>query len=283
MKLPAFLRRDARPPPPPPPPAKPSPAPEPIWNGRYEPIRLPDLGVADGVAGGRAVREGYNRAVALEFGRIADQLEADPLLKEANAAAGGRSIVHPLRLANLFLLLTLHWEPLRGSDVVEFGSYRGGSALFMAAVLKRLDPAAHVHALDTFAGMPPTDHAIDSHGAGDFHDADLDGLLRRRDALRLDNLVIHEGLFEDTFPAVAQASSGFGLAHIDADIYSACRYAQDAVWPHMRPGGYLVYDDATTSTCLGATQAVEELIMERRIHSEQVQPHFVFRAGLGGA
>ena len=282
MRIPSFLRRNAQ---------APTLATEPLvspsvgagWEERYDPIRLPDLGVTAGLIGGRAAADGYNRAVALEFGGIADKVEADPLFQEANAAAGGRSIVHPLRLKNLFLLLTLYWKPLAGSDIVEFGSYRGGSALFMAAVLKRLDPPARIHALDTFGGMPPTDQTIDAHNPGDFHDADLEGLLQRRDDLKLDNLIIHQGLFEDTFPAVASSATGFGLAHIDADIYSACRYAQNAVWPHMRRGGYVVYDDATTSTCLGATQAVEELIMERRIHSEQVQPHFVFRAGLDGA
>jgi hypothetical protein len=48
----------------------------------------------------------------------------------------------------------------------------------------------------------------------------------------------------------------------------------------MCKGGYLVYDDAHISSCIGATQAVEELIMERRVHCEQIWPHFVFRAGL---
>ena len=49
-----------------------------------------------------------------------------------------------------------------------------------------------------------------------------------------------------------------------------------------RPGSNLFevwgYDDGEVSSCLGATQAVEELIMERHLHSEQIWPHFVFRA-----
>jgi hypothetical protein len=46
------------------------------------------------------------------------------------------------------------------------------------------------------------------------------------------------------------------------------------------PGGYVVYDDATASTCIGAAQAVDERIADRRAHSEPVFPYFVFRAGL---
>ena len=72
----------------------------------------------------------------------------------------------------------------------------------------------------------------------------------------------------------------FGLAHIDCDIYSAVKYCQDTMWDQMCKGGYLVYDDALVSSCIGATQAVEELIMERRVHCEQIWPHAVFRVGL---
>jgi hypothetical protein len=71
------------------------------------------------------------------------------------------------------------------------------------------------------------------------------------------------------------------MAHIDADIYSAIKFAQAAVWPRNDLGSYVVYDDAEYLTTLGATQAVEELIQEKRVHCEQIWPHFVFRVGLG--
>ena len=48
----------------------------------------------------------------------------------------------------------------------------------------------------------------------------------------------------------------------------------------MTKGGYLIYDDANVASCIGATQAAEELILDRKIHTEQVYPHYVFRAGL---
>ena len=209
--------------------------------------------------------------MAVEFNRISDQLQQDALWNAALEATGGRSIVQPGRLLNLFLILTLYWEPHRGSHVIEFGSYRGGSALFMAAVLRVVDPEARIHALDTFEGMPICDPSIDAHRGGDFSDADLDGLIGRRDALGLDNLLVHQGFFEGTFPNVAAQAPGFGLAHIDADIYSACRYASDAVWPRMRRGGYVAYDDATTASCLGATPG------RRRAHDGAAHP---FRAGV---
>jgi hypothetical protein len=49
----------------------------------------------------------------------------------------------------------------------------------------------------------------------------------------------------------------------------------------MVPGGYLVFDDATVSSCLGATEAVEQILIRRDgLSSEQIFPHFVFRSGL---
>ncbi len=244
----------------------------------YRPITLPPCDVAPGVTGGRIVRDGYMRGAGIEFGGVHQMLMHDDLFHEATEAAGGRSIVQAGRLVNLFLILTLYYAEM-GGDVIEFGSYRGGSALFMATVCKRLYPNVQVFALDTFEGMPDCDGNIDAHHGGDFHDADFAGLEARRAEFGLENLKLVKGYFNKTFPTLA-APNRFGLAHIDADIYSACKYAQAAVWPCMRPGGYVVFDDATASTCIGASQVVEELILERRIHSEQVYPHFVFRAGL---
>jgi hypothetical protein len=46
----------------------------------------------------------------------------------------------------------------------------------------------------------------------------------------------------------------------------------------MVDGGYIIFDDATTSTCIGATEVVEDLIIRRDgLNSEQAWPHFVFR------
>ena len=72
----------------------------------------------------------------------------------------------------------------------------------------------------------------------------------------------------------------YAIAHIDLDIYQPIKYCQSQVDAHMAKGGYVVYDDATVSSCIGATQAVEEWIQDQRIHSEQIWPHFVFRSGL---
>lgn len=243
-------------------------------------INLPRLSVEPGLRSGRSPLEGYQRAWGLQFGDLAGQVTASPLFQEAVSAMRGRSIVDKPRLYNLFLLAAVFLGRLRSKNVIEFGSFRGGTTLFLATLLARLYPDAKIYSLDTFSGMPNVDKSLDEHSAGDFQDADLDGFRAAIRDARLTNVEIAIGLFEDTFPAIRASGVEFGLVHIDCDIYSAVRYAQDAIWPNVVPGGYVAFDDATTSSCLGATQAVEELIIERKLHSEQIWPHFVFRAGL---
>lgn len=243
-------------------------------------IELPSIGTPDTIIGGRSARDGYQRGWGLMHAGLAEKVAADPLYRAAVEASGGWSLMVEAKRMNLFLILTAFSDRLDGRDVIEFGSYRGGNALFMAHVMKALAPKAKVYACDTYAGMPATDAERDLHGAGDFSEASYEALAKRRDKLKLKNLVIVKGLFQDTFPGIAKSKPRFGLAHIDCDIYSGVKYAQDEVWPFMAKGGYVVYDDADAPSCIGATEAVEELVMERRLHSEQVWPHWVFRAGL---
>ena len=228
---------------------------------------------------GRVPLDGYRRGWGLQFGDLAQHVEKEALFIEACEAGCSTTLVMATKRMNMYVLATRFLPRLAERNIVEFGSYKGGNAIFLATVLRAVDPTAKVYALDTYSGMPATDKSVDAHGAGDFKDAALEQFQQRIVALGLTNLVPVQGLFHETFPGLAPERK-FAMAHIDADIYASVKYAQDAVWPRMTPGGYVVYDDAEVSSCLGATQAVEELIMDRRIHSEQVWPHFVFRAGL---
>ncbi len=180
---------------------------------------------------------------------------------------------------NIFLILKFFLGNIPFGHIVEFGSYKGGNALFMAYVVDKLYPGMKVYSLDTFAGMPVTDMEIDAHHAGDFHDVDLDELQRFASSKKINNLELVKGLFQDTAPTLLPNVGKVSLAHIDCDIYSAVAYSYEVVKPFMVSGGYLVFDDAIYSSCLGATEAVEsKLIQEDGLHSEQIFPQFVFRS-----
>ena len=87
-----------------------------------------------------------------------------------------------------------------------------------------------------------------------------------------------QGKFEDTASHALKELQRVALCHIDCDIRSGIQSAYDTTRPHMVPGGYWVFDDPLQPTCLGATEAVEDLLIRRdALNAEQVWPHLVFR------
>lgn len=226
---------------------------------------------------GRNPFEGYQRGAGLKFTDLADRIRGEADFQQAWRLAEARSIVAGTRLLNLYLLIRFYLPRLAHGHIVEFGSYRGGSAMFMASLAARHLPGVQVYALDTYAGMPPTDKAIDGHNAGDFADANFQEIAAARDDAGLTNLHLVRGLFDQTTQGVIDACGTLALTHIDCDIYHPAVYAWTMVKPVMVPGGYVVFDDATEATCLGATEAVEDIVQNEGLRSEQIDPHFVFR------
>jgi predicted O-methyltransferase YrrM len=237
--------------------------------------------VERGVRKGRVPHDGYARGWGIQFGGLRDKVREDPIYQRAAALAAGRSVMAEDNRINLYLLLRFYLERVPFGHVAEFGSYRGGSAMFMARVLQEVGSQARVYAFDTFAGMPVTNPDVDAHNTGDFADVDVEEVRAAIAAAGLANLELVVGPFEQTAASALARNGPVALAHIDSDIESAIAFAYDAVKLHMVRGGYVVFDDATVASCLGATEAVEELVIFRDgLHAEQISPHFVFRTGL---
>jgi hypothetical protein len=120
---------------------------------------------------------------------------------------------------------------------------------------------------------------VPAGSAGDFRETDLASLQSYTTKCGLDNLHWVQGLFEDTCGGVLQKAKKIILAHIDCDIHSAVSFSYNTVIKHMINGGYIAFDDATSSSCLGATEVVEsEVIRRDGLNCEQIYPHFVFRS-----
>ena len=229
---------------------------------------------------GRDLGAGYLRGWGLEFGKLYEErVEKDPLFRAALGYAIRRgTVVTRHKLANIFLILKYGWPALRG-DVFEFGSYRGGSAAFIAHILRALNRSTRVYAFDTFEGMPETNAERDLHSAGDFGNADLPGLkdFIHSEGLQ-DWLVPVAGVFDKTLPLVLESKPLMALVHIDCDIYEPIKYLLATCAPHYEPGGYVVFDDPMFSSCIGAFDAMAEcLLRDQRLLPEQVYPHLVFR------
>lgn len=226
---------------------------------------------------GRNVAAGNLRGWGLEYGNILQCISSIPEFATAHALASGRSLLTTPKLANLYLIMRFGLQAIPG-DIIEFGSYRGGSAFFMAHLLQTWGSTKKVFACDTYEGMPATDHDIDMHRVGDFGDASYDEVNEARIAAGLsDQLVLVKGLFEDTIPTLPQGGS-FALAHVDCDIYQPIKYILREIHDYLSLGAYVVFDDPLAGSCLGAMEACEEsYVQEKGLHAEQAYPHLVFR------
>ena len=247
-------------------------------NGGFTISDFPPVDVRNEVFRGRNPYDGYQRSLGLARPPIAERLKRDLDFEEALQLSQGRTIVGEHNLVNLFMLIKLFVPRLPFGHIVEFGSFRGGSAIFMAFLAQKFLPNAQVLAFDTFSGMPPTDKAIDLHNAGDFQGVDLPELRRYVEEIGLRNLHFVKGKFEDEASHALKELQRVAICHIDCDIRSATQSAYDTTRPYMVPGGYWVFDDPLQPTCLGATEAVEDLLIKRdSLNAEQVWPHLVFR------
>ena len=110
---------------------------------------LPELkGMVKGIRHGRNVYEGYQRGWGLQFGGLKEMVLIDPLYKEAFSVARDRTIMSEENRMNIFLLLRFFLDEIPFGHIVEYGSYRGGSAIFMAYVAQKLYPGMKVFALE---------------------------------------------------------------------------------------------------------------------------------------
>ena len=232
------------------------------------------------VSDGRDLGAGHQRGNRLEYGSLIEHtLSEDLIFREAATASRDRgSLLSDHKLANLYLIIR-YAMPEDATCIFEFGSYMGGSAVFMATILKRLGRPGKVFAFDTFAGMPETDPVRDLHRAGDFADAQYDGLVRYiADNGLADHVALVKGLFSATLPAVLSAGNRPSLLHIDCDIYEPVKYTINACLPYLTPASHIVLDDPLHGSCLGAFDAVQEVLIRRRkLTAEQAYPHLVFR------
>jgi len=235
---------------------------------------------------GRDIYNGYIRGCSLQHGNLKDLCFSDPDFSNAYKLATAedpngepRTVVNPLNLINIFAILKLNLAHKKSpGHIVEFGSMRGGSAIFMASAAKRLLPSTQVISFDTFEGLPETDKSVDLHRKGEFGNVDVNELRSHCAALGLDNLTFIEGHFEDTLPEALKNIETVCLAHIDCDIYDAVADSYQQVKPYLTDGAYIIFDDPLVPTCIGAFEAVEEFLVRRDgLHAEQVFPHLVYR------
>jgi len=145
-----------------------------------------------------------------------------------------------------------------GGDVLEVGVWRGGTGCMLAARAQSLNKQTKVFLCDTFSGVVKAGALDNFYKGGEHADTSKDLVVGLANSLGLDNVEILEGIFpEDTGDVVGRNT--FCFCHIDVDVYQSAKDVVNWVWPRLRVGGVIVFDDYGFHHCQGITQLVDEL------------------------
>ena len=144
-------------------------------------------------------------------------------------------------------------------DLIEAGSWRGGSSILMRATLDSLGAEDRtVWVADSFQGFPAPDPRPDQDAGGsgyagslapyfaafDYLAAPLDDVqesFARLGYLRGVNFV--PGFFEQTLPTLAGGNRRWSVIRLDGDTYDVTLLALRCLYPSLSNGGYLIVDD----------------------------------------
>lgn len=141
-------------------------------------------------------------------------------------------------------------------DIVETGTWRAGTAIFMVAVLdayeqfKGARPRAERHFwyFDSFEGFRGTDtvnSALGSYLDRPVFAAPLGLVLDSFRRYRVLDERVHliKGLFESSVPAFGAPPRPIALLRLDGDLYSSTRVVLRHFYPSVTSGGTVVIDD----------------------------------------
>jgi O-methyltransferase len=198
------------------------------------------------------------------FHRARNRLAEWRLSSVARAVRHERlTYLSPGKLRRLEAALAAVFSQGTPGDVLEFGVALGGSAIVLAQHARRAHRA--FHGFDVFGMIPPPDSdKDDAHSkqryqviaSGQSKGIDGDSYYGYRQNLFEEvqasfarygipvddhTIVLHKGLFEETWPRYGNRTVAF--AHIDCDWYAPVKFCLERVADRLAPGGAIILDD----------------------------------------
>jgi O-methyltransferase len=156
------------------------------------------------------------------------------------------------RLANVRDCVTTALADGVAGDLVETGVWRGGTAIYLRAILAALgDGGRTVWACDSFEGLPvadaeryPVDVPLRLHEHRQLA-VGLDQVKANFDRYGLldDQVRFVPGWFRDTLPGLATEIGSISVLRLDGDMYESTIDALTHLEPLVSPGGYVIVDD----------------------------------------
>jgi O-methyltransferase len=153
------------------------------------------------------------------------------------------------RLDNIEACVTTVIEDGIPGDLLEAGVWRGGSVIFMRALLEVLgDPYRAVWVADSFEGLPTPDPSVradrgDKHHENRLLSVGLDDVTEnfKKYGLLDDRVRFLKGWFEDTLPQAPIES--LSVLRADGDMYKSTIDILEPLYPKVSEGGFVIIDD----------------------------------------
>ncbi len=174
-------------------------------------------------------------------------------------SSGAETMIGAARLDSLQRCIEQVLQDEVPGDLIETGVWRGGSTIFMRAVLKAYGVEDRtVWAADSFQGLPRPDPGRWPQDAGNdyWKDPELAVSLEvvksnfRRYELLDDQVQFIAGWFRDTLPAAPMER--LAILRLDGDLYESTMVALEALYPRLSVGGFLIIDDYALPECRAA-------------------------------
>ena len=189
------------------------------------------------------------RGQQVPFNQEARELGEDwPIL--AQSMAGNK------RLQNIQTLAEDIFANNVPGDFIETGVWRGGSCIFMSAILRAYGiNDRSVYVCDSFEGLPPPkEHEYpvdrgDTHHTAPFLAVGLEQVQTNFEGYDLltDQVKFVKGWFSETLP-VLQVEK-LALLRLDGDMYESTIVALENLYPKLSVGGYVIVDDYGLPNC----------------------------------
>ena len=152
-------------------------------------------------------------------------------------------------------------------DIIEFGCYKGSSALIILETLKTLNSSKNLFLYDSFDGLSDIsdkdkkDNYSSYYKKGDFQSS-LSTLNKNLEKYDKKYTVLKGTLPNDTniIP-----KSKYSFIHIDLDIYLPTKTSIQETFDQLNPGGIVLFDDYGCNETPGAKIAIDEFVKEKKL------------------
>jgi hypothetical protein len=184
----------------------------------------------------------------------------DPIFLKIQSSLHVKSLAagYPEMLIHLYQsILYLENNNIEG-DILEFGTFRGGTTVFLAKTLEELGSSRTIYSFDTFTGFPKQRSSLDMFLDEKYSINDHETVKKYCSSY---NIKLIPGEIAETISIIQ--NNKIALSFFDTDNYSATKRALEIVYPNTIKGGILAFDHYFSKDWIGTLgerlAAIEEL------------------------